>query len=121
MENSWNQVTLNQRGLTKRQRRFHLASLLRFLLPQCFKVLKLVSIFLKLGHAARFGGFFLPATDFGFPLTAISDSRWAASTRCGPFFFPSIWARLCFRAAIRSVGAAAGRGLSMATTSLPSR
>src|SRR5882724_3652297 len=89
---------------------FHL---LHFLSPLCLKVL-------KLGHAARLGGFFLSLTNFCFPLTSISDSRCAASTRCGPFFFPSIWARLCLRAAIRSVGAAAGRGLSIATTSLPS-
>src|SRR6185312_2389928 len=66
-------------------------------------------------------GCFLREEGGRFPFTSTSDSRSTASTLFGPFFCCSILARLCFSAAMRSVGAAIFRGFSTAVTSLPSR
>src|SRR5579862_2649525 len=66
-------------------------------------------------YAALFAGFFLvrlPALLF---FSSGSDC-----TSCGPFL-PSVRARLCFSASIRSTGGASLRGFSTAATCLPSR
>src|SRR5437868_15064682 len=74
---------------------------------------------LRPSHILLHAAFFL--FTFFFDTAWISDLLCAASTRCAGFFLPSICARLCLRAAIRSTTGAGLPGFSTAVTSLPSR